>query len=69
MLIGLMEVIGFFYYWTWFIWPFVFVFSFSAGLAKIIKDDENSRPLLDISIAGISLLIILSGIISPLFNL
>jgi len=66
MLIGLMKGIGIFYYWTWFIWPFVFVFSFSNGLAEIIKD-ENA-PSKSIFIAAISLLIILAGVVAPAFN-
>lgn len=66
MLIGLMKAIGIFYYWTWFIWPFVFIISFAFGLAEIIKDDK--APGKDILIAAVSLLIILAGIISPSFG-
>ncbi|MDF2882023.1 MAG: uncharacterized protein K0R54_2580 [Clostridiaceae bacterium] len=66
MLIGLMKGIGVFYYWTWFIWPFVFMFSFSYGLVEIIKDKNASGK--NILIAAISLLIILAGVISPAFN-
>lgn len=66
MLIGLMKGIGVFYYWTWFIWPFVFVFSFSAGLVEIIKDkNATGKKFL---IASISLLIILAGVTAPAFN-
>jgi hypothetical protein len=66
MLIGLMKGIGIFYYWTWFIWPFVFVFSFSYGLAEIIKDENPSGK--NTLIAGVSLLIIFAGVVSPIFN-
>jgi hypothetical protein len=66
MLIGLMKGIGVFYYWTWFIWPFVLMFSFSYGLVEIIKDKNASGK--NILIAAISLLIILAGVSSPAFN-
>ena len=63
MLIGLMKGIALFYYWTWFIWPFVFMFSFVNGLASKIKDEDAST--ISIIVASISLLIILAGIVSP----
>ena len=66
MLIGLMQGIGVFYLWTWFVWPFLFVFTFAIGLAEIIKDDRAS--LKNIFIAAISLLIILAGVVSPAFD-
>ena len=66
MLIGLMQGIGIFYYWTWFIWPFVFVFSLAFGIAEIVKDENSAGK--NILIAAISLLIILAGIISPAFH-
>lgn len=65
MLIGLMKGIGGFYYWTWFVWPFVFMFSFVYGLSSIIKDEKASGS---ITIASISLLIILAGIVWPTFR-
>lgn len=65
MLMDVMKVIGVFYYWTWPIWPFVFVFSFAFGVADIIKDKNSSK--INIIIAAISLLIILSGVTSPAF--
>jgi hypothetical protein len=65
MLIGLMKGIGVFYYWTWFVWPFVFMFSFVYGLSSIIKNEKASG---NIAVASISLLIILEGIVSPVFR-
>lgn len=66
MLIGLMKGIGIFYYWTWFIWPFIFVLSLAFGISSIIKDEYASlKPLF---VSGISLLIILAGIVSPVFS-
>lgn len=62
MLLRLMSLIGKFYYWTWFIWPFVFVFSFAYGLSTIIKNREEATA--SIFIASLSLLIILAGITS-----
>ncbi|GAE25732.1 hypothetical protein JCM9140_1740 [Halalkalibacter wakoensis JCM 9140] len=65
MLIGLMQGIGGLYYWTWFIWPFVFVFSLVYSISSIVKDEEASiKPVL---VASVSLLIILAGITSS-FN-
>ena len=66
MLIELMKIIGICYYWTWFIWPFVLVFSFGNGLAKIIKNENESRK--EFVWAAISILIILAGINYPTFS-
>lgn len=60
MLMRFMWVLCIFYYWTWFIWPFAFVFSLAHGIASIIKDKNSSKTLL--LIAAVSLLIILAGI-------
>ncbi|WP_318616824.1 hypothetical protein [Sporosarcina sp. YIM B06819] len=66
MLIGLMQTIGIFYYWTWIIWPFVFVVSLVYAISSLVKDDTASmKPAI---VASISLLIILAGITSPAFN-
>lgn len=67
MFFGLMKWFAKLYYGTWFIWPLVLVFSFSYGLAKIIKDDSTAGK--SIIIAGISLLIILAGIVAPVLKL
>lgn len=66
MLIELMQGIGIFYYWTWFIWPFVFIFSFVYAISSLVKDEKASmKPVV---VASISLLIILTGITAPNFN-
>jgi hypothetical protein len=65
MLIGLMKVIGIFYLWTWFLWPFIFVISLIHAITSAVKD-ENASSASSI-VAGISLLIILAGVISPNF--
>ncbi len=67
MLIEFMKMVALFYYWTWFIWPFVFVFSFSHGIADIIKNENSSR--INLIMAAVSLVIILAGIIAPIFSL
>lgn len=66
MLIGLMHNIAIFYYWTWFIWPFVFIFSLVYAITSLVKDDTASmKPIL---VASISLLIMMAGITSPSLN-
>lgn len=66
MLISVMQGIGIFYYWTWFIWAFVFVFSLVYAISSSVKDNKAStKPAI---VASISLLIILAGITAPHFN-
>nr|WP_312578054.1 hypothetical protein [Sedimentibacter sp.] len=65
MLIGLMRGIGNIYYFTWFIWPFVFVFSLVDAIASSVKGDELS-PKSSIW-ASVSLLIILAGVTANYF--
>ena len=66
MLISVMQVIGIFYYWTWFIWAFVFVFSLVYAISSSVKDDKASmKPTI---VASVSLLIILAGITAPYCN-
>ena len=40
--IKILTSLAYFYYWTWYIWPFVFVSSFAKGLSLIIKNEESS---------------------------
>lgn len=66
MLISLMQGISILYYWTWFIWPFVFIFSLTYGISSIVKDSKSTmKPII---VAAISLLIILAGITGPLIK-
>ncbi|WP_027626152.1 hypothetical protein [Clostridium lundense] len=67
MFIELMKGIGIFYYWTWFLWPFIFVFALVHAISSMIKDEKASSKNSSI-VASISLLIILAGIVSPAFN-
>ena len=44
---------------SWFVWPFIFVFSLAWGIRDWMKDDNcSAKPLL---LAGASLMIILGG--------
>lgn len=66
MLIGLMQGIGILYYWTWFVWPFIFIFSLVYAISSLVKDETASiKPIL---VTSISLLIILAGITAPAFD-
>ncbi len=66
MLIDLMRMIGLFYYCTWFIWPFVFMYSFINAISSTVKNGKLS--LVSSTVAAISLLIILAGVVTPIFN-
>lgn len=66
MLIEVMQGIAIFYYWTWFIWPFIFIFSLIYAISSAVKDENTS--LISCIVASISLLIILAAVISPAFN-
>ena len=66
MLFGLMKGIGIFYYWTWFIWPFVFVISLLYAISSTVKDESVS--LKSGIVAALSLLIILAGVVFPTFH-
>ncbi|MFJ7367921.1 hypothetical protein ACIQVU_00515 [Lysinibacillus sp. NPDC098008] len=64
MLISSIQNISVLYYWTWFIWPFVFIFSLIYAINSVVKDEKTSiKPVI---IASISLLVILAGITGPL---
>lgn len=45
---------------SWFIWPFVFVFSLAWGIRDWIRDENcSAKPLL---LAGLALMIMLGGV-------
>ena len=45
---------------SWFIWPFVFVFSLAWGIRDWIQDENcSAKPLL---LAGLALMIMLGGV-------
>lgn len=66
MLMELMQGIGIFYYYTWFIWPFLFLFPLANGIADKIKGEDTANK--NLLISAIALLIILAGITGPSFN-
>ena len=65
MLMGVMQGVSIFYYYTWFIWPFVFIFSLTNAISTAIKEEKPS--ISSIFSASISLLIILAGMVGPRF--
>lgn len=67
MLLSLLQVLGNLYYWTWFIWPFIFMFSTFYGLSELIKNKEFSGKI--ILLSSISLLMILAGITAPFLKM
>lgn len=62
MLINLLDGLAIFFYWTWFAWPFVFVFSLVYSIAGFVKDERASA--IPVFIAGFSLLMLLSPLIA-----
>lgn len=58
VLIGTMGILGTLYMWTWFVWPFLFVNSLVNGIGLVIKGEPSKKYIV---VAGISLLMILSG--------
>lgn len=65
MMFELIKGLGIVYYWTWFLWPFVFVSSLVDAISLKIKDKDESTYRRSIIIASISLLIILAGVVTP----
>lgn len=62
MLLKIMSYIAYIYAFSWFIWPFVFVYFLASGIAeKIAGKKESDKTLLW---AGVALLFITSAIIA-----
>lgn len=55
-------ILEYLYFWTWYLWPFVFTFSLAKGIALRIKDEEAKASKISLIIAGFSFLVILAGI-------
>ena len=66
MLLGIMDGMGVVYYWTWFLWPFLFVFALAHGIAEVIKDEKKGNG--NLGLAGFSLLMMLSSLQWPLMQ-
>lgn len=66
MLGEIMKILAYGYYFTWFVWPFVFVFGLALGIKELIqtKKTYNHRLLF----ASIALLLILAAVIYPSFQ-
>lgn len=67
MLLSLLQGLGILYYWTWFIWPFIFMFSTFYGLSELIKNKELPGKI--VLLSSISLVMILAGITAPFFKM
>lgn len=63
MFIGVLEVLGLLFYWTWFVWPFVFMFGLGYGIKEITKTGEIYN--LGMLAAAAALLVMLAGILAP----
>ena len=59
MLFGLMEILAYIDYWTWFLWPFVFVFCLAYGIKETIQEENTNKVYL--ILAAAALLLILAG--------
>ncbi|GAA0824859.1 hypothetical protein [Clostridium tertium] len=59
MFITVLNTIGLVFYWTWFIWPFTFIYSLVNAFKNVINKE---CPTLNIVISSISLLVIIAGI-------
>ena len=55
----IISILGIIYLWTWFVWPFLFVNSLVNGIGLVIKGETSKKYIV---VAGISLLMILSGV-------
>ena len=60
MFIEVLNIIGVIYLWTWFIWPFIFIYSLVNAFKNVINKE---KPTSNIVISSISLLVITSGVI------
>jgi predicted transporter len=58
-----MNKMALFYYWTWFVWPFLFVFSFAFGIAEAVRGENTAAK--NLLVAAVSLLLILAGVLYP----
>lgn len=65
MQIEIVRILGIIYISTWFVWPFSFVVSLIYGIASVINGETSKKYIV---IAGISLLMMLSGFNLLLFS-
>jgi len=62
----IMKILAYGYYFTWFVWPFAFVFGLAHGIKELIQTKKTYNHWL--LIASIALLLILAGAIYPSFQ-
>lgn len=66
MLFGLMEILAYIYYWTWFLWPFVFVFCLAYGIKETIQGENTNKIYLILT--AVALMLILAGFLWPVMR-
>ncbi|MBQ2837448.1 MAG: hypothetical protein IJE67_04885 [Peptococcaceae bacterium] len=66
MLLKVMLILSHIYLWTWFIWPFVLLYSLAYGIKGIVQNNEVDYRFW--ILASISLMIILSAIVVPAWD-
>ena len=64
MMFTLIQVMANFYYFTWFIWPIVFVFGLAHGIKALIETKRMCN--VGLVIASIASLLILAGLMYPI---
>ncbi len=63
MMFSLIQLIATFYYFAWFIWPFVFVFGLAKGIKTLIETNKLCNA--GLVMASIALLLIVAGVMYP----
>ena len=59
---GMLMIVGRIFDFSWWLWPFVFVFSLAWGIREWVHDECCSpAPLF---VAGLSLMILVGGLLS-----
>ena len=61
-----MKILAYVYYYTWFVWPFAFVFGFAHGINELIQTKKVYNK--GLIVASIALLLILAGVVYPSFQ-
>ena len=66
MLGEVMKILAYVYYYTWFVWPFAFVFGLVHGINELIQTKKVYNK--GLIVASIALLLILAGVVYPNFQ-
>lgn len=59
MFLGIINILGRIFLFTWFIWPFLFVYSFAYGIKELMQNEKKTANL---ALASFSLLMIICGL-------